>query len=261
MDTEGTITTESRDHLLLIGLNRPAKLNGFSPTMLHQLAEAYTELERNDDHWCGVLHAHGDHFTAGLELDKVAPLIKEKGRLWPDDLVDPLDLRPPHRSKPVVAAVKGYCYTIGIELMLAADMVVAASDTRFSQLEVKRGIMATGGATVRMVERAGWGNAMKHLLTGDVFDAEEALRCGFIQETVEPGMELSRALSLAVSIAEQAPLAVRATRLSSLKSVREGPAAAVAEFKSTQMGLMASADAAEGVLSFTERRQARFQGK
>jgi enoyl-CoA hydratase/carnithine racemase len=260
MDADGRITTEARDRLLLIGLDRPAKLNGFSPTMLQQLAEAYTELEQNDDHWCGVLFAHGDHFTAGLELDKVAAGMKEKGRLWPDELVDPLDLRPPHRSKPVVAAVKGYCYTIGIELMLAADMVVAAADTQFSQLEVKRGIMATGGATIRMVERAGWGNAMKHLLTGDVFDANEALRLGFVQEVVTPGDELARALSLAATIAEQAPLAVRATRLSAHKAFIEGPAAAVADFADTQRTLMASDDAAEGVKSFTDRRQAVFKG-
>lgn len=260
-DAEGRITTEARDRLLLIGIDRPAKLNGFSPTMLQQLAEAYTELERNDDHWCGVLFAYGDNFTAGLELDKVAAAMKEKGRLWPEDQVDPLDLRPPHRVKPVVAAVKGYCYTLGIELMLAADMVVAASNTQFSQLEVKRGIMATGGATIRMVERAGWGNAMKHLLTGDVFDADEALRLGFVQEVVEPSDELPRALALASSIAEQAPLAVRATRRSARTALDDGPAASVAAFAETQRTLMASDDAAEGVKSFTERRLAVFKGE
>jgi enoyl-CoA hydratase/carnithine racemase len=260
-DAEGRITTEARDRLLLIGIDRPAKLNGFSPTMLQQLAEAYTELERNDDHWCGVLFAYGDNFTAGLELDKVAAAMKEKGRLWPEDQVDPLDLRPPHRVKPVIAAVKGYCYTLGIELMLAADMVVAASNTQFSQLEVKRGIMATGGATIRMVERAGWGNAMKHLLTGDVFDAAEALRLGFVQEVVAPGEELPRALALAASIAEQAPLAVRATRLSALKALTDGPGAAIAAFALTQRTLMASTDAVEGVKSFTERRKAVFKGE
>ena len=69
--------------------------------------------------------------------------------------------------KPLVIAVQGICFTVGVELMLSADIVVAADDCRFSQMEVKRGIMARGGATIRMVERAGWGNAMRYLLTGD----------------------------------------------------------------------------------------------
>src|SRR5919201_1442833 len=87
-----------------------------------------------------------------------------------------LDLRDPRRTKPLVAAVQGFCFTLGIELMLAADIVVAADDCRFAQLEVKRGIMATGGATLRMAERAGLGCALLHLLTGDEFGAAEALR-------------------------------------------------------------------------------------
>ena len=88
--------------------------------------------------------------------------------------------------------MQGITFTIGIELMLAADVVVAASDCRFSQLEVKRGIMATGGATIRMVERAGWGNAMRYLLTGDEFDVATALRLGFVQEVTAPGDQLNR---------------------------------------------------------------------
>jgi enoyl-CoA hydratase/carnithine racemase len=260
MSNEGRVTTEARDHLLLIGLDRPAKLNGMSPIMLEQLAEAYTELEINNDHRCGVLFAHGANFTAGLELDKVAPLMREGHGLWEEDRIDPLGLREPIRTKPLVVAVQGICFTIGIELMLAADVVVAASNCRFSQLEVKRGIMATGGATIRMVERAGWGNAMRHLLTGDEFGAEEALRMGFVQEVVEPGEELVRALSIASSIAQQAPLAVAATIASARTAVEHGPQAAIDLFRTTQKKLMATDDAAEGLRSFIERRSARFTG-
>ena len=83
--------------------------------------------------------------------------------------------------------MQGICFTLGIELMLAADIVIAAEDCRFAQIEVKRGIMPAGGATVRMVERAGWGNAQRYLLTGDEFGAAEALRLGFVQEVVPAG--------------------------------------------------------------------------
>ena len=151
--------------------------------------------------------------------------------------------------------------TVGIELMLGADIVVAADNCRFSQLEVARGIMATGGATLRMAERAGLGNALLHLLTGDEFGSAEALRLNFVQKVVAAGTELDTALQLAHAIAAQAPLAVVATRLNALKAVEHGPVVAMQEFITTQQRLSRSEDAAEGVRSFVERRAARFQGR
>jgi enoyl-CoA hydratase/carnithine racemase len=145
--------------------------------------------------------------------------------------------------------------------MLAADVVVAADDCRFSQLEVKRGIMATGGATLRMAERAGLGNAMLHLLTGDEFGSGEALRLNFVQRVVPAGQELEEALRIARAIADQAPLAVVATRLNAIKAVEHGPLAAMEEFIDVQQRLSNSEDAAEGVRSFVEKRPARFTGR
>ncbi|SLN33990.1 crotonase/enoyl-CoA hydratase family protein [Oceanibacterium hippocampi] len=258
---EGRVLQRPRGHVLMIGLDRPAKLNGFNPTMLRELAEAYSELENNAAYRVGVLYAEGENFTAGLELDKVAAHMKGGKPIVPDGEIDPLDLVRPRRTKPVVCAVQGYCYTIGIELMLAADIVVAAAGTRFSQLEVKRGIMATGGATLRMAERAGLGNAMLHLLTGDEFDAEEALRCNFVQRVVPDGDQLAHALEIAEAIAEQAPLAVQATMANARKAVEQGVEAAKAEFRPVQARLLESEDAAEGVRSFSERRQAKFTGR
>ena len=165
------------------------------------------------------------------------------------------------RTKPMVVAVQGITYTLGIELMLAADIVVAADNCRFSQLEVKRGIMATGGATLRMAERAGMGNALLHLLTGDEFNSAEALRLNFVQRVVPAGEQLNEALSIARAIAAQAPLAVVATRQSVLKAVEQGPLVAMHEFIAVQKTLSNSEDAKEGVQSFIEKRAARFTGK
>lgn len=253
---DGRISTRVHGRCLVMTIDRPAKYNGFTPTMLRELAAAYTRLEREPELWCGVLDAEGKHFTAGLELsafDITDPLIDP-------DHVDPLDLRDPRRSKPVVAAVHGICFTIGIELMLAADIVIAERGVRFGQLEVKRGLMAYGGATVRMVERAGWGNAMRWLLTGEEFDGETALRLGFVQELVDDGQGRARALALAEQIAEQAPLAVRESRRSAMIALEHGRAAAVAEFPEQLQKLAASEDFAEGVQSFRERRAGRYRG-
>lgn len=261
---EGTITTERQGNLLLIGIGRPAKRNGFTPRMYRELGEAYTLLDDDPALRVGVLFGHGDHFTAGLDLPTIAPFMQRGEKLVVPGQVEPTNLGTPgyrRRTKPMVVAVRGITYTLGIELMLAADIVVAADDCRFSQLEVKRGIMATGGATLRMAERAGLGNALLHLLTGDEFGAAEALRLNFVQKVVPAGTERDEALRIARQIAEQAPLAVVATRLSALKAVEEGPIAAMQEFVDVQQRLSRSEDAAEGVRSFVERRAARFQGR
>jgi enoyl-CoA hydratase len=259
--TDGRITSERDQHIFSIGIDRPKKLNGFSPKMLIELAEAMTAFERDRDAWVGVLYAHGANFTAGLELDRVAPIMRERGTLFPVGTIDPLSLRPPIRSKPLVGAVQGICFTLGIELMLACDIVIAAADCRFAQIEVKRGIMPTGGATIRMVERAGWGNAQRYLLTGDAFGAQEALRLGLVQEVVAAGQQKDRARAIAATIAEQAPLAVRASLASSRLFLDQGPHAAIREFNAQQATLLTTEDAREGVRSFTERRNGRFAGQ
>lgn len=259
-DDEGGISLEQRGELLLIGLDRPHKMNGFTPTMLRALAAAYSELERRDDIRVGVLHAAGPHTTAGLDLPKIAPLMERGEALMPPGEIDPFDFAR-QRSKPVVAAVKGICYTIGIELMLAADIVVAAEDCRFSQLEVKRNLMPTGGATIRITERAGYGNAMYLMLTGMEFGAADALRMGLVQEVVKAGEELARAVALAQLIAAQAPAAVHATRRNALLALEQGPRAAVAEFASVQQRLLAMEDGREAVASFVEKRPPRFTGR
>jgi enoyl-CoA hydratase/carnithine racemase len=112
-----------------------------------------------------------------------------------------------------------------------------------------------------MVERAGWGNAMRYLLTGDEFDAQAALRLGFIQEIVEPGRQVERAVELAKYIADQSPLALAATIENARVAQREGPAAAAAQFRATQTRLLASEDFQEGLRSFREKRPPRFSGK
>jgi enoyl-CoA hydratase len=256
-----TLTTETRGHVLLIGLNRPAKRNAFNLRMLRELSDAYTAYQRDGELRCAVLHAHGDHFTGGLDLAEVGPAVAGGQELFPAGQIDPLDLGEPRRTKPVVCAVKGWCLTIGIELCLASDIRLAAEGTRFAQIEIKRGIMPYGGATLRLPQVAGWANAMRYLLTGDEFDAAEALRIGLVSEVTPPEALLDRAVALAETVARQAPLGVRESLLSARLAVEQGRAAALDQLMPAARSLMHTEDAAEGVRSFIERRDGRFKGK
>jgi len=260
-DSEGSISVEVCGHVLLIGFNRPEKYNGYTPHMAEQLVTAYTRLDEEPDLRVGVVFGHGKHFCAGLDLPKwTQRMAGERDQLHPHDAVDPLALGRACR-KPIITAVQGITYTLGIELALAGDIVIAADDCRFSQLEPARGIHATGGATFRFCERGGWGNAMYHLLTSDEFDAAEAYRIGIVQEVVPAGKQLDRALELAERIASQAPLAVQATKASARRFYTEGFEACVEALGRVQTELLATEDAKEGVQSFVERRQAMFKGR
>ena len=257
-----TVTLERDGHVLLIGLNRPHKRNAFNQAMLTDLSRAYGLLESDASVRVGVLFARGDHFTGGLDLGDVGPNIAS------GDLPLPADGRDPWRldgswTTPLIAVAHGWCMTLGIELLLAADVRIAATGTRFAQLEVQRGIYPFGGATLRLPREAGWGNAMRWLLTGDEFEAAEAHRIGLVQEVADDATgALARAREIAHTIAERAaPLAVRATLASAHLARDQGDAAAIKRLRPDVAALFASADAAEGVQSFIERRQARFQGR
>jgi len=258
---ENRISTEVTGHLLLIGINRPDKLNAFDIGMLHGLSAAYTELEKRDDLRCGVIFAHGNDFTAGLDLASVMPVFLKERNIVPEGNIDPWGVFGPMVSKPMVCAVQGRCLTLGIELVLASDIRIASRDATFAQIEIKRGIFPFGGATIRMPFVAGWGNAMRYLLTGDTFDAEEAFRIGIVQEVVEPGRQLDRAVEIAEVIAKQSPLGVRATIRSSRAAASEGPNNAIKALLPEILKLMESEDAQEGMHSFLERRAAEFKGR
>lgn len=261
--SQADVLVEIEHHVLLIGVNRPAKRNAWNLAVIDQVAAAYQELERNPQLRAGLVYGVGEHFSAGLDLAEVGPAVAQHG---PDALggsygVDPFGVWSDPVSKPVVMAVQGIAYTLSIELALAADIVIAASDVRFCQLEIGRGILPFGGATMRAAESLGWGNAMRFLLTADEFGAAEALRIGLVQEVVAPGEQLARARAIADRIAAQAPLGVQGT-LANARVMRNGGMAQAREhLRGLLPTVMASQDAAEGVQSFIERRPAKFSGR
>lgn len=256
-----TVSRHKLEHLLLIGLNRVPKRNAFDIDMREQLALAYGEMERDPEVRCGVLYAHGEHFTGGLDLAQVSDALQGGKGAIPDGGVDWRGFFTTPRSKPVVCALQGWCLTLGIEIALATDVRVAADDTRFSQMEVNRGIYPFGGATIRFPREVGWGNAMRWILTGEAFDVREAHRIGLVQEVVPKGGQLRRAVEIAQCISAQAPLGVQAALRSAMRAAREGEAVAASQLVPDLVALLGSEDAAEGRRSFVERRPATFTGR
>ena len=258
MSTTTKITLEVRDHILLIGLNRPEKLNAADEEMLHGLALAYGQLDADPNLWVGLVFAHGDHFTAGLDLMDVGPKMATGSlNMVPEGGLDPWGMSTKQVSKPVVMATRGTCFTLGVELALASEIVIAATDSKFAQLEVARAILPFGGGTIRFPRAAGHANAMRYLLTGDSFGAEEALRMNLVTEVVAPGQEFDRALEWAQAIAAQAPLAVQAT----LASARAADVEAEKHEVVRRLGkLMQTNDVKRGLEAFMTKQPAKFEG-
>lgn len=256
------IEISKHGHILDIKVNRPEKLNALSPQMYHDIGRAYFELDHDPELRVAVFHAEGKHFSSGVELDKWAGLFAT-GEAFPvgENEIDPFALTGSRRRKPVVMAVQGYCYTWGVEMMLNTDVRVAADDTKFAMLEVKRGIYPCGGATLRLPQQMGWANAQRYLLTGDAWSAQESLRLGLVNEVVAPGEQYAKAREIAERIAKAAPLAVQALMKATTLAWTQGEDAAIGELFKDMLPIMKSEDAKEGVQSFLERREAVFKGR
>jgi enoyl-CoA hydratase/carnithine racemase len=253
------------DHILVITVDRVEKKNAFTPKIMDELQDALTLLDDDPDLFVGVLTFAGDHTTAGLEMplffsDDARRTAAERKATRTSEPVDPFSLGR-RLTKPRITAVQGITFTIGIEIALAGDIVVAASDLRMCQLEPKRGLAPLGGATVRYVQRAGWGNAMYHLLLADEFGADEAHRIGLVQEVVEPGAQRDRAIELARAMLQCSPSALRHTIANARVALDDNELASIAAIPAMERAVQATEDFQEGIASFVERRAATFTGR
>ncbi len=262
----GEVRTDVVDkHILVMTVDRVEKKNAFTPKIMTELSVALTRLDEDDDLFVGVLAFAGEHTTAGLEMPlffseeaKRDAAARKAGQA--SEPVDPFGLGR-RLCKPRLTAVQGITLTIGIEIALSGDIVVAASDTRFCQLEPKRGLAPLGGATVRYVQRAGWGNAMYHLLRADDFDAAEAFRIGLVQEVVAPGEQVDRAIALAREMLQCSPSALVHTIANARLALDRDEPTAIEAIPEMAATVQATEDFQEGIASFIERRPAEFTGR
>ena len=256
----GRINRKLIQNIFFIDIDRPKKMNAFTPYMFKEIAKAFTEYEYEDNALCAIVYTSGENFCAGMDLNKMKKLLKNGDHSYIKNkkFIDPLGLNKPLRSKPLIVAVKGITFTYGLELMLSSDIALAAKNTTFAMLEVKRGLLMTGGATLRFVQRSGWSNAMKYLLTGIKFDSQEAYRMNLVQEVVDESYLFTRAIELASHICQSSSLAIKEVIKNSRLALID-PLKAIEKFNSIQNKLIKSQDFAEGLKSFEEKRAPRFK--
>lgn len=256
----GKVRVEQRGAILLIGIDRPQAQNLLDAPVLLGLGKAYYQLDHDDGLRVAVLHGIGPDFSLGVDLASLAAA-QAAGTFPPKDpdFINSFGLRPPYRTKPVVVAVQGSVKFGAHELFLAADIRVASADTKFSQGEVTRGVFPGGGATVRLPREIGWSNAMRYMLTGEEWGADEAYRLGTVQDVTRAGEQLDRALEIAQKVAAAAPLGVRAT-LASAHQPLSGDDALFPPLTAELLRLNQSEDRKEFLRANREGRAPVFRG-
>jgi enoyl-CoA hydratase len=258
-----TVTVERRGDIVLVGLNRPSIQNRLdAPTRL-QLGQALYRYEHDPSLRALVLFGHGPHFSRGIDVDATQARLQSGNQ--PAQTGDRLELTGntgPQRTKPVVVAVHGDTWNLGHEIYLACDIRIASADTNFGQDENTHGRFPGGGATVRFVREAGWGNAMRYMLTGDHWTAEESRRMGVTQQIAPtPQAAVQAATGIAEKIAACGPLGIKATIVSAHHVIDPIESDALSKLGAQYTALYSTEDFLEGRRAEAEGRPPRYQGK
>ncbi|HMK62902.1 MAG TPA: crotonase/enoyl-CoA hydratase family protein [Acidimicrobiales bacterium] len=255
---------ERRGPVAIVIMNRPEARNALSLPMLVGMADAWEEIDGDDDIRCAVLTGAGGTFCSGMDLKSMSGPDAERyqHRTQADpDLHWKALLRHYQLRKPLVAAVEGYAVAGGTEILQATDIRVAGRSAKFGVFEARRGLFPLGGSTVRLRRQIPFTSAMDLLLTGREVSAEEALRIGLIGRVVADGTALDEALAIAEAVSANGPLAVEAIK----RSVRETEGISEHEALEIEleigMPIFATEDAAEGQRAFSEKRPPQYHRK
>ncbi|MFO1184866.1 MAG: enoyl-CoA hydratase-related protein [Bauldia sp.] len=251
---DATITTERLGRVVSLGLNRPRVKNALTLAMVEELALAVEAADRDRGVSVVVVSGVGGTFAAGADVKEMAALAA------PDVSVDRFAAmdRIGRARKPIIAAIEGFALGGGLELALAADLVIAGEDARFGLPEVTLGIIPGYGGTQRLIRSVGKALAMDMILTGRILAAAEAERAGIVSRLAAPGGSLTLALGIAEAVSGFSLSALLLAKEAIIRAqeleLGEGLAAERRLFRSA----MASSDAKEGLTAFLEKRQPRF---
>jgi enoyl-CoA hydratase len=253
--TDEAVLTERRDRVLLITINRPEARNAINLAVAEGIAAALDALDADPELAVGVLTGAGKGFSAGMDLKAFV----SGQRPWVGDRGFAGIVQRASR-KPLIAAIEGFAVAGGLEVALACDLLVAARGAKLGTPEVKRSLVAAGGALLRLPQRVPHGVAMEMALTGDPITAERGAEVGLVDHLAEPGQAVDKALELAARIAPNAPLALMATK-EILERARDWDTATFwAEQGAMIEPVFNSDDAREGATAFAEKRDPVWTG-
>ncbi len=250
------VITERRERILLITINRPDQRNAVNAAVAQGIASALDELDADTSLSLGVLAGAGKGFSAGMDLK--AFVAGESA--WAGDRGF-AGITQRAASKPLIAAIEGFAMAGGLEIALACDLIVAARGARLGIPEVKRSLVAAGGALLRLPRVLPRNLAMELALTGDPIDAERGHELGLVNRLAEPGQALGTALELAEAVAANGPLALAATKRILEESVDWPQSEFFARQGEIAGPVMGSEDAKEGAKAFAEKRAPVWKGR
>jgi enoyl-CoA hydratase/carnithine racemase len=256
MNDEQAVLTERRDRVLLITINRPDQRNAVNAAVAQGIAGALDTLDGDADLSVGVLTGAGKGFSAGMDLKAFVtgerPYAGDRGFAG-------IVQRPP--AKPLIAAIEGFAVAGGLEIALACDLIVASRGSRLGVPEVKRSLVAAGGALLRLPRTLPRNLAMELALTGEPILAERGYELGLVNRLVDPGESLAGALELAAAIAANGPLALTATKRVMVESADWSDSEFWARQGEIVAPVMSSEDAREGAVAFAEKRPPVWKGR
>lgn len=245
-------------HVRQITLNRPDVRNALRTQTLEEIGAALRDAVQDDDVRAVVITGNDKAFAAGADIDEMAAhdalSIQNDTRLVHWKLVRAF-------SKPLIAAVNGYCLGGGNELAMNADIIIAGDNAQFGQPEVNLGIIPGAGGTQRLTHAVGKSVAMKMCLSGEFLNAEDAKSCGLVAEVTPVEETVPRAIALAAKIAEKAPRAIRLAKTAVLKSYEQQLNFGLAFEREAFCSLFATDDRLEGIAAFKEKRKPNFKGQ
>ena len=251
MSDEAAVLTEARGRVLLITLNRPDAMNAINGALSSGLVAAVAELDSNPAYTCGVLTGNGRGFCAGMDLKAFAA---------GEDIGPMMDFIRNGSEKPLIGAVEGFALAGGLELAMTCDLLVASEGAKLGIREVKVGLFAAGGGLQRLPARVGFSRAMEMAITGEPILAEEAKEAGMIARVAPKGGSVDVALELAEAVAENAPLAVKASKQLIWTALDTDEAGFYEVQNGLQKAVFTSNDAKEGPRAFAEKRAPEWTG-
>jgi len=256
------ILYEKSKGLATITINRPEVRNALTQALMVELGEAITEAEVDDEVRVLILTGAGDRaFVAGADIGEVGARdtlteLGLKSRVRRD-----VYSRLEHLFKPSIAAINGYALGGGCELALACTLRIAAETAKLGQPEINIGIIPGLGGTQRLTRLVGKGRAMELILTGEMIDAQEAHRIGLVNKVVPAAELMDTARALGQKLAAKPPLALKAAK-DAVDYGADMSLAAALEFENRLFAILSgSADAAEGVTAFLEKRKPEWRGR